>query len=365
MKKHIAIIFFISCAILKSQTFQNMPTYKNTTLDVITDVADIALGESFVANSKSQFAFFENPAALPNNNGTRLFYNYRSFGGFKAIEDRRYFSFGAVSSSSIGNFGFSYNEYSSGKNQNSPDDPNQTTENINRTFILSYSHDIIGDLYAGASVKLFNGSLKSTGMDYEMISNNAFLFDFGLLYQTKGFLIEDDFNDFFRAGVSLQNFGTDYKEEHKYLFNETVKRKLPRYLRIGFAYELNMILGPKMRANIGILLTGEYKNLINPTPSEESNVDYSGAGIEATLFKIISLRLGGTTSPEDDNILFDRAKINLRYGIGMNFPLAIGLGYPMVFRFDYANIPINQTMLEGSKNSLYGFGVSLSYGLTP
>jgi len=364
MKKNIAIIFFLCCVILKSQAFQNMPTYKNTTLDVVADVADIALGESFVANSKSQFAFFENPAALPNDNMTRLFYNFRSFDAYKAIENKRYFSIGAVSSSSIGNFGISYNDFSSGKQQNSPDDPNQTTTDVNRTFILSYSRDIIENIFIGASAKLFNSSLKSTGMDYEMNSNNALLFDFGLLYQTKGFLKEDDLNDLFRAGVSLQNFGTDFKEEYKYLFNETVKQKLPRYLRIGFAYELNMVLGQKTRANVGILLTGEYKNLLNPTPSEKSNVDYWGGGIEATLFKIISLRLGGISSPED-NILFDRAKINLRYGIGMNFPLAIGLGYPMVFRFDYANIPINQTMLEGAKNSLYGFGVSLSYGRTP
>ncbi len=353
-------LFLLSASNINSHSSSNY-TFKNTSLDVVTDVAGITLGESFVANPENQFAFFENPAAIPIQTGMQLFYNYRSHNWMALAENMKYVSAGGCITTAIGNFGFAYNQFSTGQIATSPTDPKVTTDDVNRTFILSYSNNILKNFYAGGSIKLFNRSLNSNGMDYTVTTNNAFLFDAGLLYQTNGFLAHGDLTDKFNAGVSLQNFGTDYKEEYRFIYVETDMPKLPRFFRIGIAYQVNTIVGQRLQANVDFLLTGEYKRLLNPGESEQNNINYWGGGIEATLFKIVSFRLGGVASPEN-SILFDKGKFNLRYGIGLNFPLsALGLGHPVTVKFDYAIIPINKTTFDKSQNSLYAFSVSLVY----
>jgi hypothetical protein len=349
-----AVLIIISSS-LHGQDFYTASTFKGTSLDVSTDVAAIGMGESFAANSGSGFAFFENPAALPEDDGTRIFYNYRSFDWARIQENARFSSAGLSRRFNWGTIGFGYNQYSSGTVTVS--DSGETTNDINRTFILSFSHTVIDGLYLGASAKIFNHSLTSTGMDYRVASNNAFLFDAGALYEWRLFR-SGNIKNKIAFGVSLQNFGTDYKED---LGGESVRRYLPRYFRAGFAYEMNLVVGQRTQTNVDLLITGEYRNLLNPGPAETYDRDYWGCGIEATLFKIVSLRLGGVSSPEY-NVLFDRARLLLRFGLGMNFPLSIvGMNYPLVIKFDYASIPINQTMFEGAKNSLYGFGISVVY----
>lgn len=362
MKQLIFLCTILSLEILRAQSFLNLTTFKNTSLDVTTDAASIALGESFVANSRNQFSFFENPAALPSDSGAKIFYNYRSNGWSKFTQNFNYFSIGATANSSIGRFGFSYKHFSTGPVPFSQIDKNQTTNDINQTFILSYSREVFNNLSAGFSAKMFNRSLTSSGgANYQINSTNTFLFDFGLIYGFDGFFNKATAQDKFNVGLSVQNFGTDYEEEYKYLFNETIKRRLPRYLRVGFAYELNLISGKNLRASFDLLFTGEYRNLLNAASIEKSNVDYWGGGIEAALFKIFSVRLGGVVSPEN-NILFDRAKINWRYGAGMQFPVAVlGLNYPLIIKFDFALIPVNKTSFENSRTSLPAFGVSFIY----
>ena len=355
------LMCLFTSSFLLAQSLFNSYNFKNTSLDVITDAANIALGESFVANSKNHFSFFENPAALSTDGGINAFYNFRSHGWSELAKDLKYFSFGATINTSLGKLGFSYNHFTTGSLPISISEPDQSYEDINRTIILTYSNHIMDDLTFAVNIKLFNRSLKSVGSAYQVSSSNTILFDFGLLYQLKGFLNKDDAKDKLNIGLSLQNFGADYTEEYKYLFRETVNRRLPRYLRTGFAYELDLILGEKTRTNVDLLFIGEYKNFINPTALEKLDVDYWGCGIEALLLKIISLRIGGVKSPEN-SILFDKNKFQWRYGVGLQFPIAVlGLSHPMILKFDYALIPINKTTLENSRNSLNAFGVSLSY----
>ena len=357
----VLIFFSLSASHIYSQSSTNY-TFKNTSLDIVTDATGIAMGESSVANPENQAAYFENPAAIPINTGMQIFYNYRSHNWMALAENMKYFSAGGCITTSIGNFGFAYNQFSSGQIATSPTDPQINTEDVNRTFILSYSNLILKNLYAGGSVKLFNRSLSSNGSSYSVTSNNAYLFDAGILYMTNGFFTAEKIKDKFNAGASLQNFGSDYKEEYKAFVTETMTQKLPRFLRIGFAYQLNTIVGQRLQANVDFLLIGEYKRLLNPGDSEQNDVNYWGAGIEATLLKIVSLRLGGVASPEN-SILWDKGKFNLRYGIGLNFPLAVlGLSHPVTIKFDYAVMPINQTSFDKSQKSLYAFGVSLVYG---
>ena len=353
----VLIIIFL-CTELNAQTSL---TFRNTSLDVITNMASIALGESFVANNNNEASFFENPAALPVDKGTRIFFDYRSNGWSALTDNMKFYSIGITTGNSYGNFGFSYNQYTSGDITASPEPDKQSTNDNNRTFILSCSNNVVNNLIVGVGLKMFNRSLTSQGFDFTVTSNNALLVDLGMLYSMHGILNSEMSRDNMNFALAIQNFGTDFTIEATRFTTQTDKVRLPRYLRIGFDYTLNTVIGKHSGTNLDLSLTGEYKNLLNPTEQERDDVDYWGAGLEATLFKILSLRIGGISSPEY-NILYDRAKFNLRYGIGMNFPLnALGLSYPLFIKFDYASIPINHLDFEGSKNSLYAFGVSLIY----
>ncbi len=369
MKKFIVLLFLISYTVIHSQSIQGVSTFKNTSLDVVTDIASISLGESFVANQNSNYSFFENPAARSNKFGVHVFYYYRSHGWFNLAENLNYYSIGASVSSPLENYGLAYNQYSTGQIPFSTTEPGKTTNDINRTFIFSYSRNIIDNFIGGISIKLFNHSLNSSSLgNLQITSTNTFLFDFGILYSFSGLINNPITKDKINLGISIQNFGSDYKEKLIDLFNQEINRTLPRYLRAGFAYEINIVPVQDRRMNIDLLFTGEYKSLINPGEPEKTNVDYWGGGIEVTLFKVISLRLGGVISPEN-NVLFDRAKITLRYGIGLNLPLEfLGLDYPLNLKFDYAFIPVNQILIDEiygtpgkSKSNLYGFGLSLFY----
>lgn len=369
MKKFLLLISLVCLNNISAQLYNDPPTYKNTSLDVTTNVASIAMGESFVANTKDHFSFFENPATLIDVNGLSVFYNNRSFGWMDNNDQSKFISLGGSTTFALGKIGFSYNAFTTGIYPVSHANPNDLGDDIKRTYHLSYAQNIWKNIAAGVSVKLFNHAFIQTGSSkFEITSSNTILFDFGLLYKITGLLNRREAKDRFNFGLSIQNFGTDYEEEYKYLFNEKIKFKIPRFARIGFSYEVNLLLGEQTNSNFDLLLTGEYRNLLNPTLHEEADVDYWGAGAEATLFKIVSFRIGNVITHEN-NILFDRAKSNWRYGIGLNFPAPMfGLALPMVIKFDFASIPINQLSfydLSGkeskSKGSLPAYGISLSY----
>jgi hypothetical protein len=355
-----------------AQSFENV--FRGSSLDVSTDAANTAMGESAVANISNLNALFENPAAIYNHKNFSGFYNYRYFGWNEVIKNSNYYSAGITTSTNIGNFAFSINKFTTGKFEGNLD--GDKTEDRNSTFILAYSKLLIDNFTAGVSAKLFNRKSTTTGQfNYETTSTNTILFDVGLLYTFNNLQNSENFQSDLSLGASLQNFGTDYKEDYNYLFNETIARRLPRYFRIGFAYAANLTLGKYTRTDFDLLITGEYKNLLNPYQAEKDFVDYWSGGIEATLFKIISLRAGVLKSPEG-SILFDRNKFNWRYGAGLNIPIFLmGLKSPLQIKFDYSIIPVNTfeftytspgfpdgvLKTEKTKNHLYVFGVSINY----
>ena len=102
-----AVLVFIS-SFLYGQDIYTSTTFKGTSLDLVTDVASIGMGESFVANAGSSFAYFENPAALPTDEGTHLFYNYRSQNWAKIVENSRFESAGMSWRFNWGILGFGY-----------------------------------------------------------------------------------------------------------------------------------------------------------------------------------------------------------------------------------------------------------------
>ena len=377
MKKNVTLLYCIlvlSVSITRAQSTLGGNTFINTSLDMITSTESIAMGESFVANNSNVQSYFENPAAIFNRRNVSVFYNYRYQGWMDVQKEAHNFAVGFITRTNIGNFGISVNQFTTGEYNTGA--PTGKTEDKNRTLILSYGREVINNFTLGINAKVFDRKLSSTGTsDFQISSNTAFLADIGALYNFNNLINTDEIESQLSLGVSLQNIGTDYKEESRYFLNSKEIRRLPRYLRAGFALASSLYLGKAAKANVEILFTGEYKNLTNPTEKEKLNVDYWSAGIEATLFNIISLRAGALKTPEY-NVLFDRNKFNWRYGAGIKIPIGIiGLRYPAMIKFDYATIPVNQLELlyttvdnpdgtgitEKTKNHLYSFSVTLSY----
>ena len=379
MKKYTIVLLFLSAAVkLSGQSIFDGNNLFNTSLDVSTNAQSIGMGESFVANNDNITSFFENPAALYFGKNVSVFYNYRSQGWMDLVKDYFFASYGATAKTSIGSFGAGVNLFSSGEYQTGLPGAYEKSIDRDRTFILSYATPFWNNLSIGVSTKFFSHDQTSNGTPKNQItSNTAVLADAGILYEFDSFIKNDVARDYLNLGVSVQNIGTKYRETYSFLNEETLDVKLPQYLRAGFSYEMNLLLGKSKRTNVDILLTGEYKNLLNPGPDEMTDVDYWGFGIETTLFNSLSLRAGTLKSPQN-NILFDKNKFTWRYGAGINMPIGLlGFHYPLMLRFDYSVIPVNQFDLnvtdpsnpEGSgaplksRNHLYAFGLSLSYTL--
>ncbi len=376
MKTVLLFVLLILVSSVNAQNYLGDNVYRNNSLDFTTDAASIAMGESFVAAISKEKSFLENPAAVAGKNTFSAFYNYRADNWNDIIKDAKYISAGAAVPLRYGNFGFSFNQYSSGEYASSVDNGKSTDKNTSLAF--SYSHNIVRNFSAGVSAKIFNRELTSNSAGiYEISSNNAFLFDAGLIYTFPNLINTDEMVSDLSLGLSLQNIGTKYEEEHKVNVSQKFDVTLPRYLRAGFAYESNLTLGRVSRFEIGLLITGEYKSLLNPAAAEKNDVDYWSGGIEATFFKIVSVRAGFLNSPEY-SVLFDRKKFNWRYGAGLKIPMAImGLKHPVVVKFDYAVIPTNSLEYyvvtpdapseplwnAKTKNHLYSFGVTLSYAV--
>jgi hypothetical protein len=373
MKRLTFIIVVFLSTVLYSQSILNENTVKFSSLDMITDAKNLALGESFVANDESPTSFFVNPAALYNRERLNIFYNYRSHGWINTVKNANFSSIGGTIKLPFWKFGVMYNRFSSGKYSIDPTNPNSMAQSNYNTFIISNAADLSSNFTVGANAKIFNYSFSTTGQNiYSIESNNSFLFDFGIIWRIGDFFNEANYNDYFKIGASIQNYGTDYEEEYKFILRERTKGKVARFLRTGFSYNANMILGYKTQISFELLLTGEYKRLLNAGVNEKHNVDYWGIGLEATIFKMMSLRIGGVINHES-NIIYERGKFMWRYGAGLNFPLALlGLNKPIIIHFDFASIPFNKIELidfygkrQTSKESLYAFGISFSYWLNP
>lgn len=373
MKKDYTIsvlIFFLCIGIARAQSVFSENYVMNTSLDLITDPVNIAMGESFVANNTNIKSLFENPAAIYSQRNVSVFYDYRFLGWMNDVKDSKCISAGVATNTKVGNFGVSFNQLTIGPYRWNGFD--SRLKDQNKTIVLSYGNKIFDGLTAGINVKFFDRKLLLIGIGQnEINSKTEFLVDVGILYNFAPLLNTGEIKSHLSFGMSLQNFGTDNSKD---FFQMAAYQKLPRYLRAGFAYETNLMLGRNTKTNIDVLLTGEYKGYINPIERQAANTDYWSAGIEATLFNIVSLRAGTLKSPEY-SILFDRNRFNFRYGAGINIPVAVlGLRNPAVIKFDYAVIPVNQvefinagadgrTFTEKTRSHLYSFGVTLNYNM--
>jgi hypothetical protein len=387
MKKLSVILFLLSFSLIKSQ-IQQIETFKNTSLDVITNAESAAMGESFVANPKNNYSFFENPASLPLE-ASQAFYNYRD-GFLLNSNTANYFAIGATTVLPYGRFGFSYNHFSTGPLPYNNNGSDTTIDDINRTIIVSYANNVFKNFSVGVSIKFFNHTTpNSLGLVSETESNTSVLCDLGLLYSFPFLVRSKRIDGDLTVGASIQNFGTDYKERNiipSDLSPEYINIILPRYLRVGFAFNFSFKAYGQNSSNVDFLLTGEYKNLMNPMGQrpiknqfteifdELDKRDYYGFGFEGTVWKLLSLRIGGYRIPEDSNQLFDRGKFYVRYGAGIDLPLRrAGIELPVNIKIDYTFIPANQITnydyITGTANqvkpTLHVFSISVSYNDLP
>lgn len=368
--KFIFIILVITSTI-ESQSYYSNYVLKGTSLDINPSALQIGAGESSVANNFSVGSYFSNPAAINGKGGIHLFFNERKNDWNTFFKNMAFQSLGAEIKTSFGALVLAYHKYTSGDLEySSPlwSIASETQKDMNNTIIIGFAGSPIKGLSVGASAKMFSKKRTSSiGVSNSLESNNPILFDLGILYSFNSFISSDGYTDQLNIGCAIQNFGTDY-EQNEHIYNEGfAKVKLPRFARIGFAYSANMVLGAKVRAETNLILSGEYKNLLNPGNAERSMRDYWNFGVQAGLFKTLYLRLGAVNSPEK-NILYDSKKFLLRYGAGINIPFLGSLfGMPVEIEFNYSlteinNIPLynmDGTQMNG-KNSLASFGVSLN-----
>ncbi|KAF0151959.1 MAG: hypothetical protein FD143_1428 [Ignavibacteria bacterium] len=361
-------IFVLLAFTVNAQSYFDSYTYKNTSLDVTTNPASIVMGESFVANRNSFASFIENPANLNAKSKTGLFYNIR-YQNWNELAKRYQFSTaGAVLNSSFAVIGIAYSQFTSGLTSFNVFSPTETIEDANQTLSLSISKNITSNLTFGVSAKLFGHSRTSapgtvTGLD----SKSALLFDIGALYSIE--LNENDAKNNFNLnfGAALQNFGTDYKEMDNLLVKNYRYIRLPKYLKLGFAFETEL-RNSSGSSDIEAVVTGQYKWLANPLKRERTDVDYWGLGAEFTIKEIFAARAGFFQTPEYW-IIYDRAEPLFRYGFGIKIPLQkIGINLPFVLLADYSLIPINDISIstfnktDETKKLLRAIGITLKYG---
>ncbi len=326
-------------------------------IDVITSAQSIALGESFVANPHGINAFKSNPAALIGIDGLNIYYNHRPMGCNGILENAYYYSLGLIFDASIGKFGIDYSRLDYG----SPIDtrtiymPNvQLEEMYDHTFTISTAFNLYRGIIAGANLKYYNSVTNYAGDVADPETNGAIVADLGILYKMIGFASDESINDYFRFGLSLQNYGT------KYQINDS-DFELPRYFRAGFSYELTNFQD-QGREFHRLLLTAEYKRHLNPNEYYDDERNYGGIGFDYRLIEIFSLRVGALIQPYD-NIYGQKNKLSMRYGFGINLPFRkLGFKSPLTLSFDYANIPLNKiSYLEFNKDNLSVLTFVLKY----
>ncbi|MCJ7812991.1 hypothetical protein MUP95_06720 [bacterium] len=327
------------------------------------------MGESAVANIHNRTAFKENPSTLIGLEKMNVYYCYRPMNWMKSIDDMFYFSLGAAYTFKYGTFALDYTRNDMGERTAVHFDNSEMGYSVTKvraydhTFILSYANKIVNHFSLGINLKLFDQVFDYQNFDsYQYESKYAIVGDMGLLFDWQGFIHQELLKDKIYLGLSIQNIGTKHKVKTDSM-NGYDEITIPKYLRIGFCYELLNALSEESTP-FKLLLTGEYKNYLNPPQGRESKVDYGGMGFEITFYNLFSLRMGGIYLPSS-NIYGDEKRMNIRYGVGLNVPLEkINIHLPVSIVFNYSKIPINGTSYFGNiKENLTTFDIQVEYGI--
>ena len=338
-----------------------------SSLTVSSEAADVAMGESYTAYPYGISAFTHNPATLMGTSGANLFYFYRDNEAIDFLDQSQYNTYGASISTSLGNFGVSYQKFSLGR-------ITVTTitnlagysqvEFIDETLDLAFSRNFTDQLTLGLGAKWYDGQINNlSGTPLDMSTHGAIIFDIGALYWIPGFVATREVSDHFFFGASFQNFGTDFDYRLEDVPDYTAVQ-LPRFFRLGFTYRLHA-QDPGSGFSFKYFLTGEYRRLLNPSDAyNKANCDFGGIGFKAMFFDIFSLEIGGYYNSVP-SFTTDEDRFNIRYGFNVDLALKqFGADYPVTVTFQFAHIPVSNYLeplfSEGSKN-LPVFSIRLAY----
>lgn len=363
MKKTLFILVF---AVFQITAVAQVPgwTLSGTPADIIIDARSIALGESLAANPIPINSYLSNPASLSRAKELSVFYNRRSFNWLSFDNtDLYYYSAGVILPLSIGNFSLSYSKFlvdfrSTGIYSTS------SGEQYYSTMGISYSREIVNNLSGGISVKFldFGNEARSEMEIYKAVNERSLtpLLDFGILYTIPDPFIKNDqrIKDKMNLGLSVQNLGA--KAKYRYEFNGMPnfygESPVTQYLRFGFSYNLNFLSGEGENI-FSTTISGEYRNQINPQEYEKSFVDNFGIGLEAGLFEIVYLRIGGIVR-NGSSVLYNNGEMKVNYGFGVSLPASlIAENLPLRIGFDYG------VTTQNMGDSMPAFNLNLNYGI--
>ena len=333
-------------------------------LDTPVDARSISMGESFVAVGNSTSGSFYNPATLNSIEGITTSFNKRYLDWMDWVNGMYFFSLNGTVHTPYGTIGLFYNRFDSPSFEVRNDNNSILGESsyYNHTYGIGYAKEIIPNLSTGISLKTYDFAVERTYSSMNMsqfkTTSKPFLLDVGVLYKFPIIVATDVFTDELSLGLSLQNFGTDYRVDNHYY-------RLPNYARLGFAYAFNV--NKKHKGDLQpfrYILTGEYCNHVNAWKTMQDQRDYWKVGMEATFYEIVSFRIGGYAQPYL-NIYGKKGVPSFRYGFGLNAPLhSIGIKTPIVVAFDFAVIPLSETntwLYYNPKKNLTTFSLELKY----
>ncbi len=344
-------LFAFTSLVATDSRAQGSGTYSS--LDVTFDPRSVSLGEATVALAGSYDAFGSNPAGLSNVQGAWLSYDYRGMEWTRSLglDDMRYRSWELGARTPLGTIAVAYRRQDLGEfavsTMESPEGVG-TLKAYNHEFGLAWAYDLLPTLSVGAVAKTYTDVQTTTdatgGSSSGFETQRPYLLDLGMQYHCGALFGKGRVTDAASLGISLQNFGTDYRIKmtsalpEGFSFDEFAP--LPRTLRLGVAYHLSL-RNPSSDSGsvLQLNLLGEYRNVLNSYPTEH---DYHwGWGLELTAYELFTVRLGGYFQPYQSVYGGDRV-VAIRFGAGLHLParlLAEDLP-PVVLNIDYAAIPL-------------------------
>jgi hypothetical protein len=337
----------------------------NLSLDRPTDSRSIALGESFVAVVDDIAAIMYNPAGLAWGQGIAISYAQRN-DNIININNRRYMAYNVTVHTPYVDVGLTYSRFNQGESEIStesePDGTGIFVLPYEYTFGIGLARSISEYFSAGVAVKapdltdLYN--FPGTSFTTADVTR-PIVFDIGILYRHSFPSDAKGFRQELGVGMSFQNVGAGTVTRRlatpptlpPNFYPLTSVIDLPQYLRAGFAYRV--IAGPPTeegRTPFQFLATAEYRNLTNAR--QNSMRDFWGFGVEASVYEILMVRIGGYGQNEITNA---------RYGAGLRVPFPdLGVAFPLALAVNYAAIQRPSTWISDNR-VMHVFSFDLHY----
>lgn len=328
-------------------------------LGSIIDAEQVAMGESFVANTSGLTAFKQNPATLTGHMYPTVYYSYRDNEIHPFLDESSFSEYGIIIPSPLGVTNFNYARLDWSESVFTDENGIRLGKARIYDYNLSVSHGyrIDNSLSLGVSLRMVNTGWEMTDGDpvsSPFDSDPAIVGDIGLTYQFEGFFNSPNLNDSLMLGASLQNFGTDLKYQNSFGVGveEKTGYQLPRFFKIGFAYGFTA----RSDQNLPVfeyLLTAQYGRWLNPGDYYSADADLGGVGMKVRFWEVLELNLGGYYLAAL-SLLGDEDVLNIRYGVALNLPFErLGWNAPVTAKISYTHLPVNQLGYYASESEKY------------